>query len=335
MHRDGAGGRQRVKNDLVLTFPMVDPAVAGILASSLALLAIGHLLGGPRGHLPQSVGWIFMAGFWGVETVAVELLEKGSPSNAIFTGMAALFALYLSYYAFLAWSLGRESRPLRFMALMAVVASIIYYPVEWSNQLAGPLVYFVAVQTAWALSALGYTVTVGGIHVGSTEEVFVPIEGTSVSIILACTAIQAVAIFGGAILATRADRRLKAKALLASILPIHILNIIRNVGIIVLVTDHGMPFDVAHSGIGKIFSLIVLIAILYYVFDLLPGLYDDIIGVLTLGEGLRRDSPRSGPAPIDGPASPDGTANDGRPDHDDRRPSGSSPRGTPERRYDR
>jgi len=263
---------------------MVAPVVVGILSASLALLAAGRL-SGRIGYLLQSAGWAVMACFWGVQTVFVELIATDNASNAFFTGMAAAFSLYLSLHAFNAWALDVESRPLRFMAGMAVISSVIYYPFEWSTAMAGGIVQFVAVQTAWSLTLLGYSATAGGVHVVGSE-VYVPIEGTKVSIILACTAIQAFAIFGGAIASTHAPPHAKARALLVSIVPIHLLNIVRNVGIIVLVTDHGFDFDVAHSGIGKFFSLIVLIVILYYIFTILPGLYDDIIGVLTLGEDI-------------------------------------------------
>jgi archaeosortase A (PGF-CTERM-specific) len=157
------------------------------------------------------------------------------------------------------------------------------------------------VQTSWFLNAVGYDVHAGSVHTAGGN-VFVPIENTNVSIILACTAIQAFALFTAAILSTEAPLRIKAKGLAFSLLIIHFLNIVRNVGIIVIVNDHGVPFDLAHNGIGKGFSLIVLIFILYYLFEMMPSLYDNIMGLFSLEGDLAGPPPPQGGKGIDGGA---------------------------------
>ncbi len=268
---------------------MVDQVTAVVMASSLALLAVGYILRDRRAYVFQSVGWIAMAGFWAIQTV---VYEAGNMSNGIFTALGASFSLYLSYYSFEAFYRSVESEPLRFIAGMSVIAGGIYYPFEWVPALAGRLIYFTAAQTAWALNLIGYDVYAGEIiTVGGNT--YVPIVGTNVSIILACTAIQAFALFTGALIAVKAPWRTKLKGLAISLLVIHVLNIVRNVSIIVLVNDHGYDFDFAHNGLGKGFSLLVLIVILYYLFEMIPSLYDNIMGLFSLDTDLPKAKRRS------------------------------------------
>jgi archaeosortase A (PGF-CTERM-specific) len=261
---------------------MVDQVTAAVMVSSLALLAVGYVLRDRRAYLFQSIGWIAMSGFWAIQTV---IYEAGNMSNGLFTALGAAFSLYLSYYAFHAFTIRAESRPLRFIAGMSVIAGAIYYPIEWIPALAGQMIYATAAQTAWALNAVGYNVYAGNIYTSGGNS-FVPIMNTNVSIILACTAIQAFALFIAAIIATNAPWRTKAKGLAFSLLIIHFLNIMRNVGIIVLVNDHGVDFDFAHNGLGKGFSLLVLIFILYHLFEMMPSLYDNIMGLFSLDTDL-------------------------------------------------
>lgn len=257
---------------------MVDQVTTVVMASSLAFLAAGYILKSRWAYAFQSVGWIVMSGFWAIQTV---IYEAGNMSNGIFTALGASFSLYLSYYAFEAFTRRVESEPLRFISGMSVIAGGIYYPFEWVPALAGRIIYMTATQTAWVLNLIGYDVYAGDI-ITVQGNTYVPIVNTNVSIILACTAIQAFALFIGAIIATSAPFRTKVKALVFSLSVIHILNIVRNVSIIVLVNDHGYDFDFAHNGLGKGFSLLVLIVILYYLFEMIPSLYDNIMGLFSL-----------------------------------------------------
>jgi exosortase/archaeosortase family protein len=78
-------------------------------------------------------------------------------------------------------------------------------------------------------------------------------------------------------------RERKARALVYTIVPIWVLNLVRNMAIIWIVNNTDIPFDVAHGYIGKGFSFLVLLALAMVVFDLVPEIYDDLLDIYRLG----------------------------------------------------
>jgi exosortase/archaeosortase family protein len=148
-----------------------------------------------------------------------------------------------------------------------------------------------------------------------TGEIMVPVLGSGISIILACTAIEAMVIFLGAFLTVEprenpwkaykkitptmrsyqkmSGRERKARALVYTLVPIWVLNLVRNMAIIWLVNNTGMSFDVAHGYIGKGFSFLVLLALAMIVFDLVPEIYDDLLDLYHLGQP-EKDKGRKG-----------------------------------------
>jgi len=105
----------------------------------------------------------------------------------------------------------------------------------------------------------------------------------SVSLVLACTGLQSMAVFIGILMALKGvDLNRRLKAFLATVPTIYVLNLIRNAGVIYGVEKLGYSFSFMHNVIGKTGSLLALIIIAYYVFDLLPELYDRIIKIAEL-----------------------------------------------------
>ena len=103
-----------------------------------------------------------------------------------------------------------------------------------------------------------------------------PKDGSeSVELILACTAIESIALFAGVILSVQAPLGRRALALAISIPTIYILNIARN-GFVLMAYAYSWfgadSFDLAHNVIGKAGSVAALLAISYVVFLLLPEL---------------------------------------------------------------
>jgi archaeosortase A (PGF-CTERM-specific) len=133
-----------------------------------------------------------------------------------------------------------------------------------------------------------------------------------IQIILACTAIQSIMIFVGGIFALKPPRSgegLSGKlekfhklhptynvrrtwAFLLTVPLIYVLNLFRNVIIIwmsgqkepVWFSSNETAFWFSHNVIGKGGSLVALIIIAFIVFQILPELYDSIIGLLDLKE---------------------------------------------------
>ena len=103
-------------------------------------------------------------------------------------------------------------------------------------------------------------------------------NGRSVEIILACTAIESIALFAGVILSVQAPLGRRLAALAASTISIYLLNIVRN-GFVLMAYGWSWfgsdSFDIAHNIIAKAGSTGALLAISYLVFLLLPELLID------------------------------------------------------------
>jgi archaeosortase A (PGF-CTERM-specific) len=115
-------------------------------------------------------------------------------------------------------------------------------------------------------------------------------DGTPVSIIfiLACSALQSMIIFVGAIVAlSSVSWKRRLRALIISIPTIYILNVFRNVGIVWL-TDtyvnwslYGIDmFNFTHSYAAKFISLFAMFLMAIVLFDLLPELHKNVIKIL-------------------------------------------------------
>ena len=130
----------------------------------------------------------------------------------------------------------------------------------------------------------------GGFYVPMTNEEGEPV----VSFILACSALQSMAVFIGAIVALNSvNWKRRARALIIAIPTIHILNVFRNAGIVWLTDtytawtlfggamgdDMGI-FDFAHSYAAKVASLFAMFLMAIALFDLLPELHRHIIRVM-------------------------------------------------------
>jgi archaeosortase A (PGF-CTERM-specific) len=99
-----------------------------------------------------------------------------------------------------------------------------------------------------------------------------------VSIIFACTAIQAMVLFVGMIGALpKVNIKRKINALLITLIPIYILNLLRNALVGFLLAKNITDFYIAHNVLAKIGALITLIILLFIVIKILPEIYDEII----------------------------------------------------------
>ena len=154
----------------------------------------------------------------------------------------------------------------------AAVCGIVYFPFAEIEPLREALIGFTTLITVYALQSLSVPVTMTGWNV-------MTLNGMSVQIILACTAIESIALFAGLIISVPASGYRKAVALLASTLSIYLLNIARN-GFVIMAYGWSWfgseSFEVAHNIIAKIGSAAALLLISYLVFLLLPELLTTI-----------------------------------------------------------
>lgn len=110
----------------------------------------------------------------------------------------------------------------------------------------------------------------------------ITLNGYTVEIILACTAIESIALFMGLIGAVRAPLNRMAMAFIVSVPVIYILNLIRDIFVVVAYGEQWFGADsfiIAHNYIAKAGSCIALFIISYAVLRILPELFGMIDGL--------------------------------------------------------
>ena len=284
-----------------------------LVISSLIILSLGyffsskvHIIFGKKfpvkiGHNLNIIGWLLLGFFWWIQVEHYILIND--PANGFFCALAMPFFGYLAIHEYLSIRWNANYEPLRWLAAMTVVAGGIYFFVERVPILSGWLIQIVAEQSIWILNSFDIPTSLGNLDYGdgskyyrpasNHEEVQIAIEGdewrnpdsVSVTIVLACTALQSMIIFVGGVVCTKAPADRRFYAFLATVPAIYLLNLIRNAVVIWLTYEHiwgDETFFYAHSVLGKIGSLIALVFLAIAVFHFLPEMQDSILGVIDL-----------------------------------------------------
>ncbi len=226
--------------------------------SLILLLASGFIDAG----IIASLGWAIFGLYWFEQSYHYLLIEDYF--NVILAVAGAIFCIYLA----LVIMIKGQSPASKWAGFAAAICGIIYYPFAELEMLGTLLINHTAMITAGLLQAFSIPVSMDGSNV-------LVLNGRSVEIILACTAIESIALFPGVILSVKAPPKRKAMALAASVLIIYILNIFRNAFVIVAYGWNWFgddSFYVAHNVIAKFGSMVALLIVAYLVFMLLPEL---------------------------------------------------------------
>ena len=294
-----------------------------LVIGSLIILSLGyffsskpHIFFGKKfpvkiGHNLNIIGWLLLGFFWWIQVEHYILIND--PANGFFCALAMPFFGYLALHEYLSIRWNSKYEPLRWLAAMTVVAGGIYFFVERVPLLSGWLIQVVAEQSIWILNSLDIPTSLGSLDYGEgsryyrpvseNQQVQIAIEGdewrnpdsVSVTIVLACTALQSMIIFVGGVICTKAPADRRFYAFLATVPAIYLLNLIRNAVVIWLTYEHVWGDDTfffAHGVLGKLGSLIALIFLAIAVFHFLPEMQDSILGVIDLPlrkapEGMR------------------------------------------------
>jgi archaeosortase A (PGF-CTERM-specific) len=166
---------------------------------------------------------------------------------------------------------------------VAAIGSLFYFPFSQIESFNHWIISTVTYHVVLILHTIGYPVT-------STWNT-ISFNGYTVEIILACTAIESMALFMGLIASVKAPVKNVVSAFLASVPVIYILNLFRDAFVVVAYAQQWFgpsSFEIAHHGIAKLGSLIALFVIGYAVLKLLPQLFDLIDGVFELIMGWVR-----------------------------------------------
>jgi len=198
----------------------------------------------------------------------------------------------------------QEDRPVMALSRASAVAFLIYAPFGYYPPLGDLLIGVVTSQVIYLLDAFGYPVSLLDWNLIGKD--FFKIE-----IILACTGIQSMAIMLGVAAAVPTTLRQKVLAFLLVVPTIYILNLVRNVFVIIAYTEQWFPFlpQIASNGewgyesffwshniMAEGGALIALTAMAYGLFVIIPDLgvwagdlysvySDDLSGLI---QGIRK-----------------------------------------------
>ena len=250
------------------------------------------------GHLLSSGGWVAWGFYWLFQTPAI-LIDEGDLFNGLFMAGAVPFFWGLAYHEFLFYQ-GRgmiseedgeekeleDNHSLKFLAGTGFIAGGIYFLIEYVEPFHVGLIWFTAYLAQLMLQLFGYDIALG--EVLYQDKIRVPIlkdnhaGTTDIYIVLACTAIQSLVIFIGAIYSTRGPMDRKFKAFMYTVPVVFFLNVIRNAGVIWLVYEGHLGFEMAHSYLARYGAMLGLVILTFIMFSVLPELHEDIMGVMDL-----------------------------------------------------
>jgi len=292
-----------------------------VLISCLGFLAA--LIPGRHRKYAAIVGWIFIVGF-----LFAALPEYFSEDNFLYPLMAVLSVPFL--FITIQYLLEDNIQVLH-LSRAAAVAFLIYAPFTYISAAGSLLISAVVNEVVWLLQVFNYPVTLDAWNI-------IAQNGFRVEIILACTGIQSIAIMLGVAAAVPTTLRQKIYAFLLVAPTIYILNLFRNVFVIMAYTGQWFPYwsDIAgngeygyesffwaHNVIAELLALVALILIAYGLFVLIPqlGSFADDLYQLYYGAVVRDfdrirgkgpQSPMPPPAPTVVPVKDPG--------HDEREP---------------
>jgi archaeosortase A len=241
-----------------------------VLISCIGFLAF--LIPGRHQKYAAIIGWTFI-----VLSLFAELPYYFSLNNFLYPLMAALS---LPFLIITSQHLMADDDRVLHLSRAAAVAFLIYAPFEYIPQLGDWLIGIVVGQIVWMLDALRYTVSLSDWNIIARNTF-------RVEIILACTGIQSIAIMLGVAAAVPTTIRQKIFAFVIVAPTIYILNLFRNVFVIIAYTEQWFPFYPeiasngefgyesffwAHNVIAELLALVCLIIIAYGLFTIIPNL---------------------------------------------------------------
>jgi archaeosortase A (PGF-CTERM-specific) len=246
---------------------------------SLGLLAMASIL--PKVYnirfLFGGFGWIFLSVYWFLQPPSyIELLDYFNAFLVIAASMVSLFIAYITLQA-------RSKKEVDYEVLFSLsraasVSGLIYFLFADVELFNNGIISLVTNQTIWVAKRWGFPVT----QVAWNQ---LAINGLAVEIILACTAIESIALFTGIISsATGAPLKQKFRAFMISVPVIYILNLIR---VSFTASAYGFgwfgtpdeSFHISEHFITKAGSLLALLLVSYTVLKTLPEVSDMIDGI--------------------------------------------------------
>ncbi|AKB45663.1 MAG TPA: archaeosortase A [Methanosarcina vacuolata] len=271
------------------------------MIESILWLAVGLMVASsviPRTSrvrkLIGGIGWGVFSIHWSYQPL--HYLKIMDYANVLLTIVVALFCLLVAYIMFLEYRKGplkiinnREVLHSKFsdqseadslditsmLTSASALGALVYFPFANFASLNTLIIGGVTSQVTWVLQYLDIPAYMKAWNM-------ISLNGYTVEIILACTAIESIALFMGLICAVRAPLSRLAMAFIVSVPVIYILNLIRDIFVVVAYGEQWFGADsfiIAHNYIAKAGSGIALFVISYAVLRILPELFGMIDGL--------------------------------------------------------
>lgn len=263
-------------------------AVGLMVASSVIprTLRVRKLVGG--------IGWGVFSIHWSYQPL--HYLKIMDYANMLLTIAVSLFCLLVAYIMLLEYRKGpltiknnREVLHSKFsdqfeadslditsmLTSASALGALVYFPFANFTSLNTWIIGGVTSQVFWVLQYFEVPAYMKAWNM-------ISLNGYTVEIILACTAIESIALFMGLIGAVRAPLNRMAMAFIVSVPVIYILNLIRDIFVVVAYGEQWFGADsfiIAHNYIAKAGSGIALFVISYVVLRILPELFGMIDGL--------------------------------------------------------
>ena len=228
------------------------------------------------------MGWFAI-----IASILVDFPTYFSENNFFYPIMGLLGIPFL---AITSRELLKENKLVIQLSRAAAIAFLIYFPFAYMGPLGNWLISVVFSQMLMIFSAVGFPFT-------QVDWNMVMHNGFRVEIILACTGIQSIAIMLAVAWAVPTTTRQKILSFLLIVPVIYVLNIFRNIFVVIAYTQQWFPYlpEIASNGeIGyesyfwahnvlcELGALVALIVIAYLLFLLIPQLGECADGILTL-----------------------------------------------------
>ena len=287
------------------------------MIESILWLAVGLMVASsaiPRTFrvrkLVGGIGWGVFSIHWSYQPL--HYLEVLDYANVLLTIVVTLLCLLVAYIMFREYREGpiriRNNREVLHSDFSAqgetvslditsmftsasALGALVYFPFANFASLNTLIIGGVTSQVLWVLRYFGIPAYMKAWNM-------ITLNGYTVEIILACTAIESIALFMGLIGAVRAPLNRLAMAFIVSVPVIYILNLIRDIFVVVAYGEQWFGADsfiIAHNYIAKAGSGIALFVISYVVLRILPELFGMIDGLwVILSQQLRSILRRSG-----------------------------------------
>ena len=251
-------------------------AVALMVISSVIpnIYKIRKLIGG--------IGWGFFSLHWAYQPF--HYIAINDYANVVLTLAVAIFCALIvltmirEYSQETPFSPGSSIDVTSMATSATAIGSLFYFPFAQMPSLNLWIISGVTNNIMWVLEMLNIPAQLMSWNTISLNDYHV-------EIILACTAIESIALFIGLIASVKAPTKRLAAAFLVSVPVIYVLNIIRDVFVVIAYGEQWFgpnSFEIAHHMIAKAGSGIALFVIAYAVLRILPELLDLIDGLWRL-----------------------------------------------------